>query len=137
VKRTGRPKYDRKGGRRRPADAKLILAQVKREFKAKWDELGAKEAAEELGVGLASFYNYANGKTLPDLDVLRKASKKWEIKWQYMDLAAIMKRQNVTTPKQLVFGFLNAVQAKDVEVVEVDRKGSNLLRVEFRIRFSA
>jgi hypothetical protein len=110
----------RERGRKRPADAELILAQVKKEFGNKMDELGAKRAAVELNVCLASFYNYVNGKTLPDLEVLRRANTKWAITWKHM-----------------VLGFLRAVREEDVEVVRVGREGTNLLKVALTIRFSA
>ena len=124
-------------GRKRPADAELILAQVKQEFGKKKDELGAKRAAVELDVGLASFYNYVKGKTLPDLEVLRRANTKWAVTWKHMDLSEIMRKEKVQSAEQLVLGFLRAVREEDVEVVKVGREGSNLLKVALTIRFSA
>jgi len=127
----------RERGRKRPADAELILAQVKKEFGNKMDELGAKRAAVELNVCLASFYNYVNGKTLPDLEVLRRANTKWAITWKHMDLSEIMRKERVHSAEQLVLGFLRAVREEDVEVVRVGREGTNLLKVALTIRFSA
>ncbi len=124
-------------GRKRPADAELILAQVKEEFGKKKDELGAARAARELDVCPASFYNYVNGKTVPDLEVLRRANMKWGITWKYMDLSEIIRKQKVQSAQQLVLGFLRAVREEDVEVVKVGREGSNVLRVALTIRFSA
>jgi hypothetical protein len=124
-------------GRRRPVDAQLILDQVKREFGKKRDKLGAERAARELDVCLASFYNYVNGKTLPDLEVLRKAHVEWGIVWRYMDFSEIMRKQRVESAEQLVLGFLQAVREEDVEVIKVGREGGNLLKVALTIRFSA
>ena len=124
------------GGRKRPADAELILVQVKDEFTKKKQQLGARKAAEEIDVSLASFYNYAKGKTLPDLDVLRKANAKWGIKWKHIDFSEIMQKQNVRSEKQLGLIFLDAVHEKDIEVVKVRREGTNLLQVALKIRFS-
>jgi hypothetical protein len=124
-------------GRRRPADAELILSQVKREFKKKKDDLGIEEAARQLEVCPASFYNYLNGKTVPDLAVLRRASEEWHITWKHMDFSEIMRKQNIRSPEQLAFEFLDAVREEDIEVVKVGREGVNLLRVALKIRFSA
>ena len=124
-------------GRRRPADAQLILDQMKREFGKKKDKLGAERAARELGVCLASFYNYVNGKTLPDLEVLRKAHVEWGIVWKHMDFSEIMRKQKIQSAEQLVLEFLQAVSEEDVEIVNVAREGSNQLRVALTIRFLA
>jgi hypothetical protein len=40
---------------------------VKLEFAKKKSELGARDAAADLKVGEASFYNYVNGTTIPDI----------------------------------------------------------------------
>jgi hypothetical protein len=110
---------------------------MKREFGKKRDKLGAERAARELGVCLASFYNYVNGKTLPDLEVLRNAHVEWGIVWRYMDFSEIMRKQKVESAEQLVLGFLQAVREEDIEIIKVDREGANLLKVALTIRFSA
>jgi hypothetical protein len=55
------------------------MAQVARVFTAKRKEKGgAKRAAKELGISLASFYKYASGDDLPRMEVLRAAQTKWK-----------------------------------------------------------
>lgn len=125
-------------GRKRPADAELLLAQVKEKFGKKKDELGsAKKAAAQLGVKPSSFYNYLKGKTVPDMQVLRTATEKWGIKWTYLDPSEILPKQKVRSPKQFVFAFLDALQEQDIEVVNVGARGRNVLQVTLNIRFSA
>jgi transcriptional regulator with XRE-family HTH domain len=127
----------RNGGRKRPPDAELIIEQVRKEFKTKKKELGATEAARQIGVRRASFYNYLKGKTVPDLEVLRRAHEEWDIEWKHIDFSEVMKRQQVRTVKQLAFEFLDAVREDDIQVIKVAREGNNLLRVALKIRFSA
>lgn len=125
-------------GRKRPADAELLLSQVKEEFGKKRAELrSVKEAAAELGVKPSSFYNYLKGKTVPDMQVLRTATEKWGIKWKYLDPSEILPRQNMRSPKQFVFAFLDALQQQDVEVIKIGPKGQSILQVTLNIRFSA
>ncbi len=58
-------------------------------FTKKKKELGAKHAARELNVSLGSFYNYAAGKDLPRMEVLRDAQQKWDTKWPWIDPSEI------------------------------------------------
>lgn len=125
-------------GRKRPADAELLLSQVKEEFGKKKAELrSVKEAAAELGVKPSSFYNYLKGKTVPDMQVLRTATEKWGIKWKYLDPSEILPRQKMRSPKQFVFAFLDALQQQDVKVIKIGPKGQSILQVTLNIRFSA
>lgn len=131
------PTDPRRRGRKRPADAEFIIRQVRKAFGKKKDELGAKEAARQLGVGRASFYNYVNGKTLPDMEVLRRAHERWEITLEHIDFSELITKQEVHSVKQLAFEFLDAVREEDIEIIKVAREGNNLLRVALKIRFSA
>jgi len=115
----------------------LLLGQVSRVFGAKKENPGAKKAAAELGIGLASFYNYANGTTLPDMDVLRKATQQWGIKWEYFDSGELLRTKKVETVEQLVFAFLDEVKPQDFKVVKVGPKAADLLHVTLQIKFSA
>ena len=125
----------RKKGRKRPADAELLLSQVSEAFKAKQDQLGAKRAAKELGVCLSSFYKYVAGENVPDMDVLRAATDKWGIKWRYLDPSEVLRPLKLKTSKQLVFSFLDALREEDIEIVEVGPEGSSVLHILFKIRF--
>jgi transcriptional regulator with XRE-family HTH domain len=125
-------------GRKRLAGADFVISQVKNEFEKKARELGgAEKAAKVLGVSRASFYNYLNGKSVPDLEVLRKASVTWGIKWKYIDTSQILPKLTVHTPQQYVFSFLDAVRPQDVEILQIGPKGPKTLQVTMKIRFTA
>jgi hypothetical protein len=127
-----------KSGRRRPADAEFVLEHVQREFAKKKTQMGAKKAAAALKVGVASFYNYVNGTTIPDIDVLRQAKKVWKIRWpKLMDPEDVLPRPKAQTPEQYVLSFLDALGKDDVQVVEIGPKGYKTLQVTLNIRFSA
>lgn len=128
----------RKPGRKRPADAAFVIRHVKLEFKKKQEEVGAVQAAQELEVGLSSFYNYVKGKTVPDIDVLRRAKQVWSIEWpKLMDPGTLLPRAKAETPEQYVLSFLDALNKQDVEVVQIGPKGYKTLQVTLNIRFSA
>jgi transcriptional regulator with XRE-family HTH domain len=112
------------------------MAQVAREFAEKQKKPGARQAARALQVSLASFYNYAAGTDLPRLEVLRRAHKIWGIKWpSWIDTSEVVRTQNVRTPEQLVFAFLDAVREGDVEIVQVSPLGQSVLQVKLNIHF--
>jgi hypothetical protein len=124
-------------GRKRPPDAELLLSQVKEVFEKKKDELGAEKAAKQIDVGLASFYNYAKGKTIPDFEVLRRVHEKWGIKWRYIDTSEILPIRKVRTPEQAVFSFLKALDEDDVEISHVGTEGETVLHIKLKVRFPA
>jgi hypothetical protein len=124
-------------GRRRTADARQLLRQVEKVFAQKLDEIGARKGAKELGISVQSFYNYSKGKTVPDMDVLRKVKEKWQIKWKYLDPSEVFSNQKCETPEQFVMSFLDEVHARDIEVVKVGPKSASVLQVTLNIRFSA
>lgn len=126
----------RRGPRHTPAE-KLLMAQVALEFEKKKKDPGAKRAAKELGVSVASFYNYAAGTDLPRLEVLRKAHKMWGIQWKHIDSSQFVLTMKPNSPEQYILPFLDAVQEKDVRVAKIEREGKNVLRVALKIRFSA
>jgi hypothetical protein len=123
-------------GRRHSAQAKFLLAQVSRAFTKKKDELGAREAAKQLNVSLASFYNYVNGTDLPKMEVLRDAQEKWKIKWELINPAEILKTRGVATTEQLLLPFIRSVREQDIEIVEVTAGNDSSLRVMLRIQFT-
>jgi len=131
-------KPNEKRGRKRPADAEFVLRHVKLEFAKKKRELGAKKAAADLRVGVASFYNYINGTTIPEIDVLRQAKKVWNIKWpKLMDPGTVLPRRDARTPQQYVLSFLDALGKDDVQVLDIGPKGYKTLQVTLNIRFRA
>ncbi len=124
-------------GRKHSPGERLLLKQVAEVFQEKKRELGAKGAAQELNVCLASFYNYAAGTDLPRMEVLRDAQEKWGIKWKLIDPAEILRTQKMQSPEQIVFSFLKALREEDVEVARIKPEGQSLLSVTFKIRFPA
>ena len=124
-------------GRRHSPGEKRLLQQVAEEFGKKKKELGAKRAAKELNVCLASFYNYVAGKDLPRVETLDDARKKWGINWELVDTEEMLRKKRVDSAEQFVFSFIEAVRKEDVEVARVGPQGSTVLEVRFRIRFPA
>ena len=124
-------------GRKHTFAEKLLLSQVAAEFQKKKNELGARKAAEELRISLASFYNYVAGTDLPRMEVLRDAHEKWGIMWENIDSSQFVRTMRIQSAEQYALPFLDAVQEKDVNVSGIRREGKNVLRVALKIRFSA
>lgn len=122
-------------GRKHSFAEKHLMAFVADVFAKKKKELGAKQAARELNVSLASFYNYAAGTDLPRMEVLRDAQQKWGVKWPLIDPSEILRTQKIQSPEQYTFSFLEGVREEDVEVVEVGPEGRSVLHVMLKIRF--
>jgi hypothetical protein len=127
----------RRRGRKRPAEAEFLLKQVAEVFTSKKKVPGARLAAKELGICLASFYKYADGINIPDMDVLRAAKEKWGIKWTYLDPSEIIRVTKTKSPEQLVLSFLNSIREDDIEIVEVTPEGKSILQISLKIRFPA
>ena len=123
-------------GRKHSPGERDLLAQVSDVFTRKKRDLGAKRAANELNICLASFYNYAAGTDLPRMEVLRDAQLKWNVKWKHLDPSEILRTHRITSAEQLSLP-LHSVRAKDVEVVAIGPRKSNILQVTLNIRFSA
>jgi hypothetical protein len=102
-------------------------------FTEKKKKPGAKRAANELGVCLASFYNYADGKNLPRMEVLRAAQEKWKIKWDLLDATAITRKVEVRSPQQYALQFIGSMREKDVEISEIGPEKGGVLRVMLKI----
>jgi hypothetical protein len=124
-------------GRKRPPDAELLLSQVKEEFQKQMNKMGAKKAAKQIDVCLASFYKYVKGETLPDFEVLRRAHEKWGIKWTYIDTSEILSIRKVRTPEQAVFSFLEALDEDSVEITKVGIEGETVLHIRLKVCFPA
>lgn len=124
-------------GRKRTTAEKFLLIQIKEAFSLKKAEIGAKQAAKELNVSLASFYNYAAGTDLPRMEVLKAAQEKWGTKWKLLDASEIVISHKADSPEQYVFSFLKDLCARDVEVTKVGPKGESALQVTLKIRFPA
>jgi predicted transcriptional regulator len=129
----------KKRGRKHTPGEIQLMSQVARVFTAKLEEKGgAKKAAKELGISLASFYKYASGDDLPRMEVLREAQEKWEgVKWELIDVSQITKKKKIMSPEQYVLSFLQEVRTEDVEIAKIGPKGERILQVLLNIRFPA
>ena len=132
-------KTPRKRGRKRPADAECVLDQVQAVFTEKKKEFddSARRVADDLGISVASVYNYIKRKNVPDMNVLKKASERWGTKWRYIDASEILPKLKIHEPQQYVFSFLDALRESDVEIVRIGPKGAKTLQVTLNIRFTA
>ena len=124
-------------GRKHSPGERNLLRQVKSEFTKLRDTVGARKAAKQLRISVPSFYNYANGKDLPRVEVLRDAQEKWGIKWEYLDPSAVLLARKFTSAQQLLLPYIRSVQAEDIEVVGVGAGRDSCLQVTLRIRFTA
>jgi predicted RecB family nuclease len=114
------------------------MAQVAKVFSARKEEKGgARKAASDLGISLASFYKYAAGQDLPRMEVLKDAQEKWEgVKWDLIDVSQIVKKKKIASPEQYVLSFLQEVRTEDVEIAKIGPTGDRVLQVLLNIRFS-
>jgi hypothetical protein len=112
------------------------MKQIAAEFTKRKKALGAREAARQLGVSLASFYNYAAGTDLPRVEVLRTAHKKWNIKWDLIDTSTLLKAAKPISAEQLLLPLIRSIREEDVEVIEVMSGDDSSLRVMLKIRFA-
>jgi len=127
----------KKQGRRHTPGEKHLMAQVAKVFSARLEEKGgAKKAATDLGISLASFYKYAAGQDLPRMEVLRDAQAKWQgVKWDLIDVSEITKAKKITSPEQYVLSFLQEVHEENVQVAKIGPKGERTLQILLNIRF--
>ena len=126
----------KKRGPRHTYAEKLLMQQVADEFTRRKKILGAKEAADQLGVSIPSFYNYAAGTDLPRIEVLRTAHKRWNIKWDLIDTSTLLKTTKLISSEQLLLPLIRSVREEDVKVIKVVGGGDSSLRVMLKIRFA-
>ena len=124
-------------GRKDTPGEKHLKAQVAKVFSARLEKKGgAKQAARDLNISLASFYNYSDGQDLPRMEVLRDAQRKWEgVKWELIDVSDITEKKKTVSAEQYVLSFLQDVHEKDVEIAKIGPKGERTLQVLLNIRF--
>jgi hypothetical protein len=113
------------------------MAQVAKVFTSKRKEKGgAKNAAKELGISLASFYKYAAGDDLPRMEVLRAAKEKWEgVEWDLIDVSQITEKKEMASPEQYALSFLQEFRTEDVQIAKIGPKGERTLQLLVNIRF--
>lgn len=124
-----------------PTWEERLRQQVETEFTKAKRSKGAKGAAAELGICLASFYKYANGDDLPGYEVLRRAHEKWGSEFDHLDFDAIHPKykgvRGLHEEKQYVLPFIEGVKEKDVTIVDVEAKRPNSLELRLKIRFAS
>lgn len=107
-------------------------------------KLNKRDAARQLGVCLASFYKYLAKETLPGIAVLRRANKKWHLKFKYaaynLDDDFFESVPDDSAPvreTQIALPFIEALREEDIEILEVIPKKPNAIEVRLRIQFAA
>jgi hypothetical protein len=118
---------------------KLLLTEFSEKLYAKMDETGwnAKKTAEELGVSVASFYNYRNRTDLPSYEVLKRSHDRWGWKFRYIDFAEGTGRapSESQQPRQYVLPFIENVHESDIQVIRAKAVKPDSLELTVQIRF--
>jgi hypothetical protein len=106
---------------------------------AKMRETGwnMKRTAKELGVSLASLYNYRNKTDLPSNEVLKRAHDLWGWNFQYIDFAKGAGRapSESEQPRQYVLPFIENVHEGDIQVIRAKAVKPDSLQLTVQIRF--
>src|SRR5512146_1743101 len=117
------PPGRKRGRRKRPRTTaeKLLLAEFSQKLVAKmeaedWD---AKRTARELGISLASFYNYKKKNDLPRYEVLKRAHDFWGWNFKHIDFSERSARAPSETeePRQYVLPFIQNVRESYRQVI--------------------
>src|SRR5271170_1557076 len=113
----------RKRGRKtrpRTTAEKLLMAEVSEKFGEQKKTVGARAAARDLKVSLASFYNYVNKRDLPSFEVLKRAHDLWKQDFTYIDFWSTSRTPSPSEkdqPRQYVLPFIKSIRENDIEVV--------------------
>src|SRR5258707_699645 len=115
-------------GRKPHSHAELLLmADVSAKFarvlsdRKDWMVAKAEKAAKELGVSRASFYNYLRKHDLPRYEILQRASRLWNLRFEQLD-CTVEQRPLKPSPApevQLTLPFIEALRQQDVTVIKV------------------
>jgi hypothetical protein len=92
-----------------------------------------------LGVSRASFYSYLRKVDLPRFDVLEKAARHWDLRFEHLDNVVVRRRPKRSPPLevQLTLPFIEALREQDVEVIQVKAKKPNSVELRLLIRFAS
>jgi len=101
-----------------------------------WD---AKRAAHELGICLASFYNYRNKNALPSYEILKRSHDLWGWNFQYVDFGERYAKapSESEQPRQYVLPFIQNVHKNDVQIVRAKAVKPDALELTVQIRFGS
>ena len=113
------------------------MKQVKEVFTAKKNSPGgARRAAREVKASLPSFYKYANGVSLPRMEVLKAAQQKWGVVWKLINPTEILKTRNLGSADQLPLP-LDCIREEDVQIAQIIPMEDGSLRLTLNISFSS
>jgi len=105
--------------------------------KAESDGWNAAKVAEKLKIGLASFYNYRNKKSLASYEILKRAHDVWDWKFEYIDFGERSARapSEVEAPRQYVLPFIENVRESDVQIIRAKAVKPDTLLLTVQIKF--
>jgi DNA-binding phage protein len=129
--------------RERTTGEKELMSHVASEFGKAKGRLGAKKAAKEIGVCLASFYKYLRKSAIPRFEVLKQAHEKWGFEFHYIDfgmdnayLRSRAKREGIPPSRQYLLPFIQGVSKDHVEIVKIGPQKPDSVELTIRIRFA-
>ena len=114
------------------------MTEVSEKFGGKKEAIGAKAAARDLKVSLASFYNYINKDDLPTFDVLKRAHDLWNENFTYIDFGSTSRTPSLSKedqPRQYVLPFISGVRQSDIQVIRAKAVKPDSLLVTLKIKF--
>lgn len=127
-----------RGKRPRTTAEKLLMGEVSQKFSAKKKSMGARAAARELKVSVASFYNYIRKTDLPSFEVLKRAHDVWNENFTHIDFASASRTwspSEESQPRQYILPFIKAIREDDIEVVCAKAVKPDSLLLTLKIRF--
>lgn len=117
------------------------MAEMSTQLYAKMDKerWNKKTAARELGVCLASFYNYLNQDDLASYDIFKKTHDAWMFQFKHMgfgDNQGAAPALQEEYARQYVLPFIESVRENDIEVVKAKSVKSDTLQLTINIKFA-
>jgi len=137
------PQQRKRGRKKRPRTTaeKLLMAEFSGKLGDQMKEKGwnARKTAHELGISLASFYNYRNKTDLPSYEILKRTHDRWEWNFQYIDFAERSGKAPTESeqPRQYVLPFIENVHESDIQVIRAKPVKPDSLELTVKIRFGS
>jgi hypothetical protein len=130
----------RRGRSKRPRTTaeKLLMGEVSQKFGAKRTSMGARAAARELKVSVASFYNYLRKTDLPSFEVLKRAHDIWGENFTHIDFASTSRTSSPSEeshPRQYILPFIKAIREDDIEIIRAKAVKPDSLLLTLKIKF--
>jgi len=116
------------------------MADISKKLAAACDahHLTNEEAANQLGVSRASFYNYLAKKDMPRIEILQRAAQIWDLHFEYLE-PIISRRALKSSPSQaiqLALPFIKALREEDIQIIKVTPKEPNAVELRVMIKFA-